>query len=352
MNAKSALNQEFFKLSFEQENLRSSYEQNIENETSYSNQNVSMKLRNLKGAKNNGEFPVLALLPFYLFAGLVCVFMGTCIGQLFCKYKYREGKAKLVCKRCSDNICKVRVPRHKKQNSMLNQAKNDGQVGQPNMEIMTQVVIVNQANQLNQIQMMSQQILQSNQVMQQPYNLNGAQNPALNNASMPPSSYQQQQNNEMISENQLTIGVPLWQSDQQIQGQPQIQNSNINFENQNEVFNPQNNVNDPQNKQNQENLSDLNGFQTNSNNLLSNEVTTNSQNLNNFNQEQNTQHQPQHQLYGQPVFMIPQNILNDPYQEAHRLTDQQNHPVQIQPDQQLQVQNYNQEVSSSSNNYI
>eukprot|EP00347_Sterkiella_histriomuscorum_P022681 403337555 len=343
MRNESSLNKEFIKLSIEQDNLRSSQEQNIENDAIYSNQNASMKLRKLKDDNNNDvDFPVIALLPIYFFAGFGCVLMGISIVKLLCKYKYREGKAKLVCKKYSDNICKSRVPRHKKPNSLLNQAKDNGQVSQPNMEIMNLAIIVNQAYQLNEIQLMSQQILQNNQIMLQPYNLNGVQYPALNISSMPPNLQLQFQNNDMNLQNQSIIGVPVSHfQQQQVQGLTQIQNFNSNFANPNEVLIPQNLVNDQQNKSNQQNIiAPQNGFQTNFNNLSQN-YATNSQAQNNINQDQNTQHQPLQQLYGQPILMISSNILIDPQiinQEAYRQVNQQNfqnHPAQIQPDQKL-----------------
>eukprot|EP00347_Sterkiella_histriomuscorum_P014831 403359361 len=332
--------------------------------TYQSSESVSQqkKFRNLRRYSSYNstppeDVPIQAFIGLFIIGGIAFIIMTICIAKLFCKYEYREGKAKVVCKSMSENICKGVVPEHKLPNSILSQAKTRGTVGEPRMEIMQQAVVMNQALQLNQIQIMSQQIMANGQVMPPPNAFNGGQYPSANIQGMPNGTQQYQPG--MMMDNQPAMGMPVSQNPQ-YSNLPPIQNPNSYMQNPSGLPNSQNLMPLPQQRQESSNLnSQRDRLDHSQMGLLQNQtqLTQGAVPNNNYGQ-----YQPQQQqLNGYPVLQNPSS--NGPYvlqtninQDANGNMYQPNYQnqyisAQLQPQYQA-PQNFNQGISSPAHKAI
>eukprot|EP00347_Sterkiella_histriomuscorum_P024351 403331428 len=219
INSGSALNQQFFQLSQEVNDIEADSSPRIKlmdraRTTYQQNQGDSSqkKFRNLRSYSSTPpkDVPIQAYTGVFIIVGIAFILMTICVAKLFFKYQYREGQAQLVCKSISENICKEVVPEHKFPNSMLSKAKKRGIVVEPRMEIM-HFVIGNA--------------------------FNGGQYPSAKIKGMP-TRFKQHQLERMI-DNQPAMGSPVYEK-QEYSNLPPIKNKNNQMQNSTALPIPQN----------------------------------------------------------------------------------------------------------------
>eukprot|EP00347_Sterkiella_histriomuscorum_P016265 403353855 len=107
INSGSALNQQFFQLSQEVNDIEADSSPRIKlmdraRTTYQQNQGDSSqkKFRNLRSYSSTPpkDVPIQAYTGVFIIVGIVFILMTICVAKLFFKYQYREGQAQLVCK--------------------------------------------------------------------------------------------------------------------------------------------------------------------------------------------------------------------------------------------------------------